>query len=239
MLAVTQFFEDEDMAFVLDRMLSLQNPMSARLASGRYFVRFVVIEDPTQRRSICSALNQWMVSAAEKATGIGSHFATSLELTPATEYVPAADSAQQSLFPNKDVAEKRKNEQRAGADRRMWPEDRTCGADTPVRHGRHRHTAHLGIRGNPHRIPIRDSPAAKLRSRHQHSLSDPIPLGLLVEGFGWRSALALRLTFFARDFGSGRAKRPRIRAQQEPSYQGPARGFGSGSGKRFRIRARL
>jgi hypothetical protein len=98
MLAVTQFFEDDDMAFVLDRMLSRQNPMSARLASGRYFVRFVVIDDPTQRRSICSALNQWMVSAAEKATGIGSHFATSLELTPATEYVPKPDDRQQSLF---------------------------------------------------------------------------------------------------------------------------------------------
>ena len=38
-----------------------------------------------------AALNQWMVSAAEKATGIGSHFATSLELTPATEYIPQAE----------------------------------------------------------------------------------------------------------------------------------------------------
>jgi hypothetical protein len=89
MLAVTQFFEEDDMAFVLDRMLSSQNPMRARLVSGHYFVRFVVIEDQTQRRSICNALNQWMVTAAEKATGVGSHFATSLELTPATEYVPA------------------------------------------------------------------------------------------------------------------------------------------------------
>src|ERR1700676_3464635 len=48
MLAVTQFFEDDDMAFVLDRMLSSQNPMRARLVSGRYFVRFVVIEDQVQ-----------------------------------------------------------------------------------------------------------------------------------------------------------------------------------------------
>ncbi len=103
MLAVTQFFEDDDMAFVLDRMLSRQNPMAARLASGRYFVRFVVIEDETQRRSICSALNQWMVSAAEKATGIGSHFASSLELTPATEYIPQPDDRQQSLFPDSRV----------------------------------------------------------------------------------------------------------------------------------------
>jgi hypothetical protein len=103
MLAVTQFFEDDDMAFVLDRMLSRRNPMYDRLASGRYFVRFVVVEDPTQRHSICNALNQWMVSSAEKATGIGSHFATSLELTPATEYIPQPDDRQQSLFPATDT----------------------------------------------------------------------------------------------------------------------------------------
>jgi hypothetical protein len=100
MLAVTQFFEDDDMAFVLDRMLSRQNGMSSRLASGRYFVRFVVVEDQTQRRSICAALNQWIVSAAEKATGIASDFATSLELTPATEYVPVPDDRQANLFAN-------------------------------------------------------------------------------------------------------------------------------------------
>jgi len=98
LLAVTQFFEDDDMAFVLDRMLSSQSPMHARLVSGRYFVRFVVIEDPIQRRGICSALNQWMANSADKATGIGSHFATSLELTPATEYVPEPNPDQANLF---------------------------------------------------------------------------------------------------------------------------------------------
>ncbi|HZC22666.1 MAG TPA: hypothetical protein VE866_04950 [Candidatus Binatia bacterium] len=84
MLAVTQFFEADDMAFTLDRMLSRPNPMRARLESGRYFIRFVVIEDPLQRRTVVSALNQWIVSAAEKATGLGAHFATSLELTEQT-----------------------------------------------------------------------------------------------------------------------------------------------------------
>jgi hypothetical protein len=90
MLAVAKFFEDDDMAFVLDRMLSCENPMRARLNSGRYFVRYVVIEDPSQRRSIWAALNQWIVSSAEKATGIGAHFASSLELTEAR--VVAGDS---------------------------------------------------------------------------------------------------------------------------------------------------
>jgi hypothetical protein len=86
MLAVVQFGEDEDMAFVLDRMFALQNPMRARLASGRCFVRFVVIEDAAHRRSIAGALNQWMISSGEKASGIGAHFASSLELTPAADH---------------------------------------------------------------------------------------------------------------------------------------------------------
>ncbi len=98
MLAVTQFYEAEDMAFVLDRMLSHQNPMRSRLESGRYFVRFVVIEELSQRNSITSALNQWIISSAEKTTGIGSHFATSLELTPATEFIPQVDDRQAVLF---------------------------------------------------------------------------------------------------------------------------------------------
>jgi len=87
MLAVNQFFEDDDMAYVLDRMLSHSHPMHSRLASGRYFIRYVEIHDPAQRRSICSALNQWIASSSEKATGIGSHFASSLELTPTIEPV--------------------------------------------------------------------------------------------------------------------------------------------------------
>lgn len=85
MLAVLQFCEDDDMAFVLDRMFSRENPMRARLASGRVFVRFVVIEDQAQRRSICGALNQWLISSTDTASGIGAHFATSLELTPAAD----------------------------------------------------------------------------------------------------------------------------------------------------------
>jgi len=81
MLAVTRFFADDDMAFVLDRMLSRENPMRARMVSGRYFVRFVIIEDEAQRRSICNALNQWIAGTGEKASAIGAHFATSLEFT--------------------------------------------------------------------------------------------------------------------------------------------------------------
>ena len=127
MLAVTQFFEDDDMAFVLDRMLSRHNPMRARLASGRFFVRFVVIEDHSQRRSICSALNQWIASSSEKASGIGDHFASSLELTPATEYIPS-NEGQGNLFDqaaNKNAP--------VGADAFVRPAPDRVGADAFVR----------------------------------------------------------------------------------------------------------
>ena len=87
MLAVLQFAEDDDMAFVLDRMFTRINPMRDRLASGSCFLRFVVIEDPAQRRSICAALNQWMINSAEKATGLGADFQSSLELASVTDRV--------------------------------------------------------------------------------------------------------------------------------------------------------
>lgn len=103
MLAVTQFLEADDMAFILDRLLSRPNPMRENFESGRYFVRFVTIDDASQRRSVASALNQWMLSTSEKATGIGSHFASSLELTSATEFVPQANGAQGTLFSTGDA----------------------------------------------------------------------------------------------------------------------------------------
>jgi hypothetical protein len=97
MLAVTHFFEDDDMAFVLDRMLTRENPLRRPLNSGSYFIRFVIIEDRYQRRQIHGALMQWLNDTAQKASGIGSHFAASLELTPATEYVPPAPLSPRSV----------------------------------------------------------------------------------------------------------------------------------------------
>lgn len=79
MLAVVQFSEDDNMAFVLDRMFTCVNPMRVRLHAGNCFVRFVVVEDQHQRRSICAALNQWMRNSFEKATGFPAEFSSSLE----------------------------------------------------------------------------------------------------------------------------------------------------------------
>ena len=91
MLAVLQFSEDDDMAFTLDRMFTCINPMRARLSFGRCFLRFVVVEDGNQRRSICSALNQWLLNSAEKASGLPAGFSSSLELNVAR--TPSSASA--------------------------------------------------------------------------------------------------------------------------------------------------
>ena len=101
MLAVLQFSEDDDMAFTLDRMFTRANPLRERLASGRCLLRFVVIEDQAQRRSICNALNQWMLSSAEKASGIGVDFQSSLELT---DYAVTARAGRTLLSDNADTA---------------------------------------------------------------------------------------------------------------------------------------
>jgi hypothetical protein len=90
MLAVLRFSEDDDMAFTLDRMFTRINPMRALLSSGNCFLRFVVIEDQDERRSICSALNQWMLSSAEKAIGIPAAFSSSMELAPVGDRVGTA-----------------------------------------------------------------------------------------------------------------------------------------------------
>jgi len=124
MLAVTKFFEDDDMAYVLDRMVSQQNPLQARLASGHYFVRFVVIEDPSQRRSICNALNQWIACSAEKATGIGSHFASSLELTP--------EPAQ----PHEEIAASVRGATGAALVPRTLSEAKGSGTDNPLKNSK-------------------------------------------------------------------------------------------------------
>jgi hypothetical protein len=103
MLALTQFFEADDMAFVLDRMLWRYNPMRGRLESGRYFIRFVIIEDESQRRGICTALNQWIHAPADRTCGVGRDFAASLELMPAPERLAASDDSQADLFASAEM----------------------------------------------------------------------------------------------------------------------------------------
>lgn len=113
MLAVIQFSEDDNMAYVLDRMFAHINPMRSRLHSGKCFVRFVVVEDQHQRRSICTALNQWMRNSAEKASGLPSDFASSLEVPAVTVGRTLHQSANADSARNDAMAEFPKPQQMA------------------------------------------------------------------------------------------------------------------------------
>jgi hypothetical protein len=69
MLALFQISEADDVGMALGRLFLSANPARERFASGRCFARYVVIEDANQRRTALTALQRWMASSAEAATG--------------------------------------------------------------------------------------------------------------------------------------------------------------------------
>jgi hypothetical protein len=69
-LAVFQLSETDDLCVALSRHFAPGSPLQARLGSGRCFVRFTTVADAVHRNTACRALNQWLVSSAETATGI-------------------------------------------------------------------------------------------------------------------------------------------------------------------------
>jgi hypothetical protein len=103
LLAVFQVGDTDDLCVALSRLFAPRNPLSARLSSGRCFVRFAVVADPHQRQAACESLNRWLASSAEIATGIGKEF--SKDFT-------AGDAGQPDIvFPSAA----KQNEVRAGA----------------------------------------------------------------------------------------------------------------------------
>ena len=70
MLALFQLSETDDLGMALGRLFLPGSPLRERLASGRCFARYAVIEDATQRHAAYSALQQWLASSSETASGI-------------------------------------------------------------------------------------------------------------------------------------------------------------------------
>jgi len=70
MLALFQISEANDLGMALGRLLLSGSPLRQRVASGRCFARYVVVEDAAQRRTALTALQRWIASAAEAATGL-------------------------------------------------------------------------------------------------------------------------------------------------------------------------
>jgi hypothetical protein len=98
MLALFQISEANDLGMALGRLFLSGNPARERFASGRCFARYVVIEDPIQRRTALTALQRWMASSAEAASGLGPDSALSADSTDASEQ-PESSNKQAQIGP--------------------------------------------------------------------------------------------------------------------------------------------
>jgi hypothetical protein len=71
MLALFQISETDDLGMALGRLFLPGNPLRERLASGRCFARYAVMEDATQRHAAHAALQRWLSSTASDITELG------------------------------------------------------------------------------------------------------------------------------------------------------------------------
>jgi hypothetical protein len=71
MLALFQISETDDLGMALGCLFLPGSPERERLAAGRCFARYAVIEDATQRHSACAALQRWLSSSADTAAELG------------------------------------------------------------------------------------------------------------------------------------------------------------------------
>lgn len=69
MLALFRIAEAEDLGLALASLFFPGSPMKKQMESGRYFVRYAVIEDAAQRKTAHAALQRWMESSAESDFG--------------------------------------------------------------------------------------------------------------------------------------------------------------------------
>jgi len=90
MLALFQISEANDLGMALGRMFLSGNPARERLASGRCFARYVVIEDGNQRLSALAALKRWMSSSAEAVLGVPQTISDDTHVAPETHVAPDA-----------------------------------------------------------------------------------------------------------------------------------------------------
>ena len=78
MLALYQISEAEDLGMALGRLFFPGSPHLERFAGGRCFARYAVMEDAQQRQAALTALEQWLASSAETASGLGSEMPDSV-----------------------------------------------------------------------------------------------------------------------------------------------------------------
>ncbi|PYX18635.1 MAG: hypothetical protein DMG82_28030 [Acidobacteria bacterium] len=100
MLAVFRVSESDDLCFALRRELVAPS-LRERLSSGRCFIRFVQVSDTAYRQAACKALQLWLATSAEAATGIVNDCASQPDpiAAPASRQTGSSVSASDSSPP--------------------------------------------------------------------------------------------------------------------------------------------
>jgi hypothetical protein len=70
MLGLFHVSDTDDLGMTLGRLFLPGNPLRERLAAGRCFARYAVVEDPAQRQTATAIFQRWMQESAETASGI-------------------------------------------------------------------------------------------------------------------------------------------------------------------------
>ncbi len=72
MLAILEVNHAGDLGIAMGRLFAATNPVKDRIATGRVFARYTVIEDDAQREAAHASLQRWLSQSTEAATGIAS-----------------------------------------------------------------------------------------------------------------------------------------------------------------------
>lgn len=91
MLSVLQVSEAADLGFAMSRLFSPASPLKERVAAGRLYARYTVIEDDSHRGTALNAFQRWLASSAEAVSGI------------AQDSIPPAESGQ--AYETQEVSE--------------------------------------------------------------------------------------------------------------------------------------
>lgn len=70
LLALFSIRETDDLGMALGRLFLPGSPEQERLANGECYVRYAVMEDDGQRQAAYAALQRWMASSSEAASGL-------------------------------------------------------------------------------------------------------------------------------------------------------------------------
>lgn len=107
MLALFQISETDDLGMALGRLFLPGNSLRERLAAGRCFARYTVVEDAAQRSAVYVFFQRWMRESAESANGIQQQpcgtDTVARDSEPSGSDIPVRAETSRDVSPDSDV----------------------------------------------------------------------------------------------------------------------------------------